>query len=129
MKPSSVLAVVVPKSLFIQISEQMEWLDRDVGSFQVVFQARPEVFDPVRMDIAYRVGLGMVNNVMNVFAIQSIISDPLVCINFRNRFRRVRAFCLAGLDALVLATVYDTNFLVLRSSIPITIALPAPPSL
>ena len=37
-----VLAVVVPESLLIDVAEQMEWLNRDVGSAETPLQQRPE---------------------------------------------------------------------------------------
>jgi hypothetical protein len=47
-----VLALVVAKRLLVQIAEQVERLDADVGSFQAALQQRPEILDSVRVDVA-----------------------------------------------------------------------------
>src|SRR5256885_16065531 len=52
-----VLAFVEPKRLLIAISEQMKRLDVYIRPFEGAFQKRPEVFQPVRMDLALAVPL------------------------------------------------------------------------
>lgn len=72
------LAVVVPESLFVQITEQMEGFDAHVSTFQSTFQERPEILDPVRVDISLHIALGVIDHVMDVLAIKSEIANQLV---------------------------------------------------
>ena len=60
----AVLPVVEPERLFVQIPEQVERLDADVGALQPTLQERPEVFQPVRVDRAVDVGFGVVDEVV-----------------------------------------------------------------
>src|SRR6266513_5305781 len=56
-EPASVVvfALVEPKRLFVQISEQVERLNAHVCPFDSALQERPEVFQPVCVDMAFRV--------------------------------------------------------------------------
>src|ERR1019366_4985623 len=53
------IAVIEPKRLLVHIPEQMERLDRNVGSVEAPLQERPEILKPVRvnvsLDISYSV--------------------------------------------------------------------------
>lgn len=46
------LPVVVAESLFIQIPEQVEWFNADIGSLQTSLQETPIVFETVRVNLA-----------------------------------------------------------------------------
>jgi hypothetical protein len=50
------LAIIERESLLIKVPEYMERLYGDVRALEITFQARPEVLDPVRMNIALNVG-------------------------------------------------------------------------
>jgi len=65
------LAIVVPERLLVQVTEQMERFDRDVGSPQTTLQQRPDIFDPVRVNLADRIGFGTVDDVVNVLGIKA----------------------------------------------------------
>ncbi len=45
--PVAGLALIIAECLFIQVAEQMEGLDAEVGAFQSAFEQAPEVFDSV----------------------------------------------------------------------------------
>jgi hypothetical protein len=78
---ASVFAVVVAKGLFVQVSEQMERLDTDIGAFQPTLQKRPEFLIYVRMDIAVDVAFGVVDHLMHVISGQPIVRTPSVAEN------------------------------------------------
>ena len=46
-----VFPVVVAERLFVDVAEQVEGLDADIGSVQSALQQAPEVFQPVGVDI------------------------------------------------------------------------------
>ena len=50
-----VLPGVVTKCLFVDLTEQVEWLNRNVSSVQAALQEAPEVLHPVGMNIAANV--------------------------------------------------------------------------
>ena len=76
-----VLALVEAKSLLIEIAKQMKGLDADVGSFQAALQQRPEILDPVRVDIAIDVAFRVVDHLMHVIGIQSVVGAPCIAEN------------------------------------------------
>lgn len=57
-----VLAFVTPKTLFIQVPEQMKRFYRHVGSLQRPPQQVPEVLHPVRVDMTLDVLNGVIDN-------------------------------------------------------------------
>ena len=59
--------IVPTECLFIHIPEQMERLDAHIRSFDASLEERPEVFKPVRMDMAFRVALDMIYHVVDIF--------------------------------------------------------------
>ncbi len=68
-EPSSVIvfALIEPKRLLIQISEQMKRLNADIRPLNSPLKQRPEVFQSVRVNVAFRVAFGVVDHVVNVF--------------------------------------------------------------
>lgn len=69
-------AVVVPERLFVDVAEQMERLNRNIGAVQTAFQERPEVFDAVGMDQSVHVFVGMVDYFM--LKLVSLVAAPFV---------------------------------------------------
>ena len=57
-----VLPVVVTEYLFVDIPEQVEWLDGDVRSLQPALEQAPEVLASVRVDLPVDIALGVVQN-------------------------------------------------------------------
>src|SRR5665213_176481 len=86
-----ILAVVVAKSLFIQITEQVVRFDAHVGTIQAALQETPEVLHTVRVDVAANVLFSMIDDLMN----ELLFKSPV-----RNQFvgEDVRAGCDIGLD-------------------------------
>ena len=46
--------IVEAKCLFVDVPEQMKWLNADVGAMQLPLDERPEVFHPVSANVAVR---------------------------------------------------------------------------
>ena len=88
--PSVVLARVEPERLFVQVAEQVEGLDGDVRALDRALEQRPEVFQPVGVDVAARVGLGVVDDLVGVVGRQSIVGLEGIGVERR-----------AGLDVLL----------------------------
>ncbi len=64
-------AIVEPKGLLIQIAEQMEGFDADIGSFQAPLQQIPEAFQIVSVDIAVNVFDRVIDNRVLVVGFQA----------------------------------------------------------
>lgn len=69
---------VVPKHLFIQIAEQVEWLDRNVGALESSLEKRPEVFHAVCVNLSVNVLLGVVNGLVDEILVQSPIGKKCI---------------------------------------------------
>lgn len=65
------LAVVEPEAFGIQIAEKMERLNRNMRPFDALVEERPEVFEAVRVDVAFCVALRMVDYLVSVFRVQA----------------------------------------------------------
>ncbi len=77
--------LVEPERLLVEVAEEMERLDADVGAFDVAFQERPEVFEPVGVDLAARVGFGVVDDLVRVVGRQAFIRLQRVGVDFLAR--------------------------------------------
>jgi hypothetical protein len=98
------LALVISERLLIEIAEQMERLDADVGSFQAALQQRPEILDAIRVNIAANVLFGMIHKLMNVILVESGIRRQFISEYFGPRFN-VRAHFLLQRMALAVGDV------------------------
>jgi hypothetical protein len=47
----------------------MKRLDDNIGSFKAALWQAPEVFNPVRMHVAFDIGLGVIDDLMDLLAI------------------------------------------------------------
>ena len=65
-----VFALVESERLFIQIPEQMKRFNAHIRSFDTALEQRPEVFQPVSVNVAFRVALRVVNDLVDVFVIE-----------------------------------------------------------
>src|ERR1700730_6814830 len=80
-------AVVVAEHLFIQVAEQMEWLDAYVCSLESTLNQAPEVFQSVGMDLPVNVLFGMVDNlVLKALLLQSHVGHERIGIDRAARF-------------------------------------------
>ena len=57
---------IVPEGLLVNISEQVEGLNANIGAFDGPFQEAPEVLNPVGVNFASDVGFGVVDNLVGV---------------------------------------------------------------
>lgn len=62
------LAVIVAEHLVVKVTEQVEWLDRNIGSAQAALDQGPEVFKPIGVDFAAHILDRMGNYFMLKFA-------------------------------------------------------------
>jgi hypothetical protein len=76
----SQFAPVIAEGLFIQIPEQMERLNTDVGPVQLPFNETPKVFHRVRVNIAVRVLNRMVHDDSLVFGAKPIVGLQSIAI-------------------------------------------------
>ena len=77
-----VFRFVEPKRLFVEVPEQVERLDRNVGAADRTLEQRPEVFEPVGVDLPARIRLGVINDVVGVFAREPFIGFECVGVDF-----------------------------------------------
>lgn len=78
-----VLALVEAEGLFVQIPEQVEWLHAHVGATDGPLEQRPEVFHPVRVDLALGVALGVIDDVVRVIRAQVVVAFQIVGVDAR----------------------------------------------
>jgi hypothetical protein len=69
----SVLTVVKPERLFVNVAEQVVRLDRNVGSIDTALEQAPEIFQTVSVDILPNVLDSVIHNLMGVFFTQAVI--------------------------------------------------------
>jgi hypothetical protein len=73
-RPESVIPPVVKaESLLVQIPEQVERLDADIGAVDGTLEQAPEVLQAIRVNNAIDVLLSMVDNLVNVVTPQPLI--------------------------------------------------------
>src|ERR1017187_555624 len=80
------LACVVAECLFIDVAEQMERFDADIGSVKATLQETPEVFHRVRVNIAPYVLDGVIDNRVLVIVLQAVIRLQSIAENRGTRF-------------------------------------------
>ena len=77
LKPSTVAfhvhAFIEPKRLFVQVAEKMERLHGDIRSLQRPLQQALKVLHAIRVNVAFDVLYGVIDNLMDEFWIQSLI--------------------------------------------------------
>src|SRR5262249_38880221 len=66
-------AIVETERLFVEVAEQMERFDGNVGALDGALQETPEVLKAVSVDRAVHVGFGMVNDLVNVAALSHTV--------------------------------------------------------
>jgi hypothetical protein len=78
-----VLALIEPESLFVEVSEQMKRLDINVGSFDRALEQAPEVFQPVRVNVALSIANRMVDDLGNIILVHADIGAKRIGMQFR----------------------------------------------
>src|SRR5260370_12881235 len=78
---------VVPEYLLVQIPEQMERLNADVGAFELALEQAPEILQSICVNLSVNVLFGMVNHlVLESFFPESLIGHKGVGIDCASRF-------------------------------------------
>jgi len=83
------LASVVTKTLFVQITKQVERFHADIGAVKLALHQAPEVFHSIRMNIAANVLYGVIHDRVLIFPIQPVV-----------RLQRIAEQRRASLDVL-----------------------------
>lgn len=81
-----ILPVVVAESLFVNVAEQVEGFDANIGAAQSALEQAPEVLQPIGMDLAANVGLGVVDELVDVFGLESEVSGGFIGEDMGSRF-------------------------------------------
>src|SRR2546425_5787993 len=97
----SQLPKVVTEHLFVQIPEQMERLDTDIGAFQLTLEQAPEIFQSVSVNLPINVGLGVIYDLMLESLVpQSLIGHERIGVD---RASRLDVSADVGLEQVLLA--------------------------
>jgi hypothetical protein len=80
------LAIIEAVHLFIEVTEQVERLNRNVGSVQAALQETPEIFHSIGVDVPVNVGHGVVDHLVlkfveSVVGLQRIAVERGTCLN------------------------------------------------
>jgi len=78
-----VLPLVEAHGLLIEITEQVERLDRHVGALDGALQERPEVLQAVGVDLAAHVSHAMVDDAVDVFGLKTLVGPRGIGVNVR----------------------------------------------
>ena len=80
---SQIFAMVEAESLFVQITEQVERFDRNVGSVDTSLQETPEVFESVGVNVPFRVLLRVVDYFVGILQTKPTVGIESVGEHFR----------------------------------------------
>src|SRR5579864_9344329 len=94
--------IVVTKYLLIEVTEKMERFNGNIGAFQSAFYEAPEIFQTVRVNLPVNVFLGMVNDSVSVFLIESPIGMAIVGRELRTGFDVVSNKCVQNVTLPIL---------------------------
>src|SRR6266849_188564 len=126
----TVFALVEPKRLFVQISEQMKRLNIHIRSVQRAFEQAPEVFQAIRVNVTLRITNGMVDNSAVVIAFKIIIRHKRVGADRRALLDMCARTFPQSSGLRVLSTIFKTTWEclsgVVRSKIPCTAVFLSP---
>src|ERR1019366_3536945 len=75
--------MIVAPSLFVYVAEQVERLNRYIGSAQSALQERPEILDSLSVDFPVHVVLKVVENFVSELTRQILVALKFVGMNFR----------------------------------------------
>lgn len=79
-----VLALVEPECLLVEVSEKVEGFNGNVSALDRPLEQAPEVFQPVCVDVTFRVALGMINDFVRVIVRKAIIGLESVRVDLRS---------------------------------------------
>lgn len=90
------LARVESKRLLIQIPEQMKRFNVNVSALKAALEQRPEIFQPVRVDVTFGVALGVINDLVFKITVQAEVSRPFIGENIGTFFNMPVHIVLQG---------------------------------
>ncbi len=67
--------------MLIKITEQMKWFDADVRATERPFEQRPEISDPVRMDVTAYIFLRVIDHLMHELVFKLIIRSKHITVH------------------------------------------------
>jgi hypothetical protein len=81
-KPTLIAVLVLPlvkaKRLFVEVAEKVKRFNIHIRPFDGTFQKRPEVFQPVRVDMPLGIALRVINHLMRKFILQALIGKQFI---------------------------------------------------
>ena len=109
--------VVIAKYLLIEVTEQVKRFNTNVCSFESPLYEAPEVLQPISVYLPVNVFLGMVNDSMSVFLVQSPIGMTIIRRELRAAFDVISNECLQSVTASIFqndsphfaATLHQSN--------------------
>jgi len=72
------LAGVEPEGFFVQVAEEVERLDANVGPLDGTLEQRPEILDAGGVDHPVHVLLGVVDNTVDEVAVKVVVRDEII---------------------------------------------------
>ena len=66
--------MVVPIRLLIQVTEQVERFDRNVGAVDRPFEQAPKVFNSICVNVLFYISLKMVDDLVNISVLQVVVA-------------------------------------------------------
>ena len=98
---------VVPEHLLIQIPEEMERLNADIGAFQLALEQAPEIFESVGVNLSINVAFRMVNDlVLESLGLESLIGHERIGVDRASRFD---VSANVGLERVLFAIAHDSG--------------------
>jgi hypothetical protein len=98
---------VVPEHLLVQIPEQVERLDADIGALQLALEEAPEVFETVGVHLSVNVFFRMVNDlVLETLLLESLIGHERIRVDRAPRFD---VSANLSLQSVLFAITYDSG--------------------
>ena len=79
-------AVVKAKSLFVNVAEQVEGLNADIGAMDATLQETPEVFRSVGVNLPVNIRYGVVNHLMGEVVTKTLVRLQGVAVQLRSDF-------------------------------------------
>src|SRR5437879_6220610 len=88
-----IFAIVETETLLIDVTEKMERFNADIGSANGALEQAPKVFDSVGMHVALNIAFHVIDDLMDVFFIESGIRGKLI-----GKQHAIRLYCFPDLS-------------------------------
>jgi hypothetical protein len=89
-------AIVIAKHLLIEVTKQVEWFNGNISAFESPLYEAPEILQPVRVYLPVHVFFGVVNDLVNIFLVQSPIRVAIIGREIRTIFDVISYESLQG---------------------------------